>query len=81
MWGTYNDAVNQGCYAKCRQYFTMVGGQEAALNDLKLARVNSLLAQESHPASELALFPQNVVVLVIHAHLYMQAIGPTLAKE
>ena len=50
----------------------MVGGQEAALNDLELARVNGLFAQETHPASKLTLFPQNIVVFVIHAHLWFE---------
>jgi hypothetical protein len=50
----------------------MVGREEAALNNLELARVDSLLAQESHPATKLALLPQNIVVLVVHAHLLVE---------
>lgn len=50
---------------------TLVSGQEAALNDLELSRVHSLLAQETHPAAELALVPQNIVILVVHADLFI----------
>jgi hypothetical protein len=47
----------------------MVCWQKAALNNLQLAWMNSLLAQKAHSASKLAFLPQDLVILVVHADL------------